>query len=121
MKDSPDIVEYVGKNRNAVGIVGVGWLKGVESDVKALSLSRPGVAADSTQPVGKAYSPHQAYVYQGYYPVSTPVTMYTRDLDRSVSLGFISFATGPFGQKVFLNNGLVPVTMPVRLIQLTSE
>ncbi|MFZ1851953.1 MAG: substrate-binding domain-containing protein [Nitrosomonas sp.] len=121
MKDSPDIVEYVGKTRNAVGIVGVGWLKGVESEVKAIGLSRPGVAADSTQPVGKAYSPHQAYVYQGYYPASTPVTMYTRDLDRTVSLGFISFATGPFGQKVFLNNGLVPVTMPVRLIQLTSE
>jgi phosphate transport system substrate-binding protein len=121
MKSSSDIVEHVRATKNAVGIVGVGWLKGVESDVTALGLARPGVAADSTEPVGKAYSPHQAYVYKGYYPVSTPVYMYTRDLDRSVSLGFISFAAGPFGQKVFLNNGLVPVTMPVRLIQLTSE
>lgn len=121
MTSSSDIVEYVAKTRGAVGIVGVGWLKGVESDVKVVALSRPGVAADSTQPAGKAYTPHQAYVYKGYYPAATPVTMYTRDLDRTVSLGFISFATGPFGQKVFLNNGLVPVTMPVRLIQLTSE
>jgi phosphate transport system substrate-binding protein len=121
MKTSMDVVEYVTKTRGAAGIVGVAWLKGVENDVKVLALSRPGVAADSTQPVGKAYTPHQAYVYKGYYPAATPVTMYTRDLDRTVSLGFISFATGPFGQKVFLNNGLVPVTMPVRLIQLTSE
>ncbi len=121
MASSSDIVEYVAKTPGAVGIVGVGWLKGVESDVKPVALSRPGVAADSSQPVGKAYTPHQAYVYKGYYPAATPVTMYTRDLDRTVSLGFISFATGPFGQKVFLNNGLVPVTMPVRLIQLTSE
>ncbi len=121
MASSSDIVDYVHKTRNAVGLVGVGWLKGVEQDVKVLALSRPGVAADSTQPVGKAYTPHQAYVHRGYYPVATPVFMYTRDLDRTVSLGFISFATGPIGQKVFLNNGLVPVTMPVRLIQLTSE
>ncbi|MBK7258625.1 MAG: substrate-binding domain-containing protein [Ignavibacteriae bacterium] len=121
MTSSSDIVEYVAKTPGAAGIVGVGWLKGVESDVKVIGLSRPGVTPDSTQPAGKAYAPHQAYVYQGYYPASTPVTMYTRDLDRTVSLGFISFAAGPFGQKVFLNSGLVPVTMPVRLIQLTSE
>lgn len=121
MKSSSDIVEHVRATKNAVGIVGVGWLKGVSSDVTTLGLARPGVAADSTEPVGKAYTPHQGYIYKGYYPVSTPVTIYTRDLDRTVSLGFISFAAGPFGQKVFLNHGLVPVTMPVRLIQLTSE
>jgi phosphate transport system substrate-binding protein len=121
MASSSDIVDYVHKTRDAVGLIGVGWLKGVEHDVKTLGISRPGVAADSTQPAGKAYTPHQGYVYKGYYPVTTPVYMYTRDLDRTVSLGFISFATGPLGQKVFLNSGLVPVTMPVRLIQLTSE
>lgn len=118
---SSDVIEYVRARPGSAGIVNVGWLKGVEQDVKVLGLSRPGVAADSTQPAGKSYTPHQAYVHKGYYPVSTPVYIYTRDLDRSVSLGFISFAAGPAGQKVFLNNGMVPVTMPVRLIQLTSE
>lgn len=121
MASSSDIVDYVHKTRNAVGLIGVGWLKGVETDVRTIAIARPGVAADSTQPPGKPYTPHQGYVYKGYYPVATPVYMYTRDLDRTVSLGFISFATGPIGQKVFLNSGLVPVTMPVRLIQLTSE
>ncbi len=121
MASSGKLVEYVRTTRNAVGIVGVGWLKGSEADVSVLGLSRPGVMPDSTQPVGRAYTPAQAYVYKGYYPLSTPVYIYTRDTDRSISLGFISFAASVQGQKIFLDNGLVPVTMPVRLIQLTSE
>jgi phosphate transport system substrate-binding protein len=47
--------------------------------------------------------------------------VYTRDVERNISVGFISFAASVEGQKVFLNSGLVPVTMPVRLVQLTSE
>ena len=118
---SSDLIEHVRTTRNALGIVGIGWLKGIGQDVSVLGLSRPGVAADSTQSVGRAYTPAQGYVYKGYYPVSSPVYIYTREIDRNISLGFISFATSVEGQKVFLDNGLVPVTMPVRLIQLTSE
>jgi phosphate transport system substrate-binding protein len=121
MESSSALVEHVRTTKNALGIVGVGWLKGVEKEVSVLGLSRPGVMPDSTQPVGKAYTPAQAYVHQGYYPVSAPVFIYTRDVDRNISLGFISFAASIQGQKVFLDNGLVPVTMPVRLVQLTSE
>lgn len=118
---SGDLMEHVRSTRNALGVVNVAWLKGADQDFQVIGLSRPGVAADSTQPAGKAYTPIQGYVYQGYYPVSTPVNIYTREVNRDVSLGFISFANGVQGQKVFLNSGLVPVTMPVRLIHLSSE
>ena len=118
---SGSLVEYVRTRRNAIGVVNVAWLKGVDQEFRIMGLSRPGVAADSTQAIGKAYTPVQGYVYKGYYPISTPVKIYSRELNRDLSLGFISFATGIQGQKVLLNSGLVPVTMPVRLIQLTSE
>jgi len=118
---SGDLMEYVRTRRSAIGVANVAWLKGVDQEFRVMGLSRPGVAADSTQPIGKAYTPVQGYVYKGYYPISTPLNIYTRELNRDLSLGFISFATGIHGQKVFLNSGLVPVTMPVRLIQLTSE
>jgi|WetSurMetagenome_2_1015567.scaffolds.fasta_scaffold09966_4 phosphate transport system substrate-binding protein len=118
---SGDLMEHVRSTRNAIGVTNVAWLMGVEQEFSLIGLSRPGVAADSTQRVGKAYTPVQGYVYKGYYPLSTPVNMYSRELNRDVSMGFIAFATGIQGQKVFLKSGLVPVTMPVRLIQLTSE
>jgi phosphate transport system substrate-binding protein len=115
------LMEHVRLTRNAIGVANVAWMKGADQDFRVIALSRPGVAADSSQPVGKAYTPVQGYVYKGYYPLSTPVNIYSREINRDVALGFISFANGVSGQKVFLNSGLVPVTMPVRLIQLTSE
>jgi phosphate transport system substrate-binding protein len=118
---SGDLMEHIRSTRNALGVVNVAWLKGADQDFNVIALSRPGVAADSTQPVGKAYTPIQGYVYSGYYALSTPVNIYTRELNRDVSVGFISFANSVLGQKVFLNSGLVPVTMPVRLIHLSSE
>jgi len=114
-------IEYVRTHRGAVGLVGVNWLRGMDKDLTVMSLGMPGARPDSTKPPGQYYSPAQAYVYKGWYPISSPVFIYSREIDRNVALGFISFvASGP-GQKVFLNNGLVPVTMPVRLVQITSQ
>jgi phosphate transport system substrate-binding protein len=118
---SAGVIAQVARTKSALGIVGINWLRGRETFVSVLSISRPGVQPDSTEPVGAAYSPAQAYVFKGYYPITSPVYIFTREVERDVSLGFISFAASAQGQKVFLMNGLVPVTMPVRLVQLTSE
>ena len=114
-------MDYVRSHRGAIGLVGVNWLRGVDQDFTVIALGTPGVRPDSTESPGKYYAPVQAYVYKGYYPVTTPIYIYSREIDRNIALGFISFVTSGPGQKVFLNNGLVPATMPVRLVQLTSQ
>jgi phosphate transport system substrate-binding protein len=114
-------IEYVRSHRGALGLVGTNWLRGMDQDLTVMALGTPGVRPDSTEPAGQYYSPAQAYVYKGWYPITTPVYIYSREIDRNVALGFISFVTSGQGQKVFLNNGLVPATMPVRLVQLTSQ
>lgn len=118
---SSELVEHVRKTPAALGIVNLSWLKGVTQEVTVMSLGTPGVAADSTEPPGKFYSPAQAYIYQGYYPLTTPVYIYAREVPSDLTTGFIAFVSSPPGQKVFLNNGLVPQTQPVRLVQLTSD
>lgn len=114
-------IAYVRLHRGAIGLVGVNWLRGEDQDLTIMSLGTPGVRVDSTEPPGQYYSPAQAYVYKGWYPIKASVYIYSREVDRNVALGFISFVTSGPGQKVFLNNGLVPVTMPVRLVNLTSQ
>lgn len=121
MASSPEVFDYVRTTPTALGILDVSWLRGVASEVTVLSLGTPGVAPDSTQRPGAFYSPAQAYIYKDYYPITTPVYIYSREQTRDVSLGFISFVAGAEGQKVILNSGIVPVTMPVRLIHLTAE
>jgi len=118
---SAELASYVAATRGAIGILGLNWLAGIDPGVTVISLASPAMRPDSTCAPGEYYSPHPAYVYQGYYPVIAPVYVYTRDIEQDVSMGFIAFLTSAAGQKVFQNDGLVPATMPVRLVHLTSQ
>ena len=70
---------------------------------------------------GQYYTPAQAYVFLQYYKFIAPVYIYSREIDRSVGLGFISFVSSAPGQKIIQEGGLVPARMPVRIVQLTSN
>jgi phosphate transport system substrate-binding protein len=81
------------------------------------------LAVENTDSTGARIfvTPHQGYVYQGTYPLHYPVYFYWTAEGRSVATGFITFvASGP-GQKIITDAGLVPATMPVRLVQLKQQ
>ena len=118
---SKELLEFVRTRKNAIGLIGLSWLKGVEQDLTVFALGNSSTRADSTEPVGKYYSPAQAYVYKGYYPITRAIYIYTREVKRDVGLGFIAYVSSAQGQKIFLNRGLVPITMPVRIVELTSK
>jgi phosphate transport system substrate-binding protein len=121
MKSSGDLVRYVAQTPNSLGIVGMAWLKGFDKRVNIVELGGATYHPDTTRAAGQYYAPAQAYVFQEYYPINTPVYIYSRAVERDLGLGFISYATSAVGQKVITREGLVPVTMPVRLVQLTSD
>jgi phosphate transport system substrate-binding protein len=120
-RSSRQLVDFVRTTPNAIGIVGLAWLKGYDREVRVFALGGPDFRPDSTLPAGQYYSPVQAHVYRGFYPLTRPVFLYSREVIRDVGYGFISYATSATGQKLFLENGLVPVTMPVRLVEITSK
>lgn len=130
-KDFGRTVEYVDSSAQrvvrvantpgAIGIVAVDYLHGMEGSVNVLAVGGPTYRPDTTSAPGQYYQPWQAYMFLGYYPINTPVYMYSRVVDPDISLGFISFVCSGPGQKIIQNNGLVPVTMPVRLVSLTSH
>jgi phosphate transport system substrate-binding protein len=117
---SAEIVQTVARTPDAIGIAPLNWLKGA-GDVTVMAVGGPGFRPDTTVPPGKYFSPAQAYLYLYYYPLSAPVYIYTREVTRDLGLGFIAFVSSPPGQKVFQEAGMVPKTMPVRLIQLSSR
>lgn len=117
---SPEMVEFVSAHADAIGMLGLNWLNDNKDKVKVLELADPD-APDSLGTRGKYFLPHQAYVFQGYYPLTRVIYFYSRADLYSVGIGFVSFVTSAPGQKIVLNSGLVPATMPVRLVQLSSE
>jgi phosphate transport system substrate-binding protein len=116
-----DLLAYCRKTQGAVGIIGLNQLGANTEGVSVIDVATSAMRPDSTFAPGEYYSPHPAYVYQGYYPVVAPVYVYTRNIEQDVSMGFIAFLTSVAGQRVFQNDGLVPATMPVRLVHLTSQ
>ena len=93
-----------------------GWAAGVPSaaPVRALAI----VAADSLG-LAEPRALHQANIHLGLYPLHYPI--YVVFNSRSLlAAGFSAFVASAPGQKLLLDAGLVPATMPVRLVQLSE-
>lgn len=117
---SPEMIQYVAAHPHALGLLGMNWLNANKDRVKALELADPD-APDSLGTRGKYFSPHPAYVYQRFYPITRGIYIYSRADAFSVGNGFLGFVNNSEGQKIIQNAGLVPATMPVRLVQVTGQ
>ncbi len=120
VKTSPEMLDFVAERPRAIGMVGINWVSDKKENVRIVSLMDP-QAPDSLGIKGEYILPYQAYLYKGFYPLTRDVYIYSRSDNFSPAAGFLSFVTSAPGQKIVLNNGLVPATMPVRLVELTNK
>ena len=111
-----EIVLYVARTPRAIGVVTISAIRDSIANVKTLAVES--LNKEAPTPFVKL---HQANVYRDYYPLHYPVYLYSTAKLASVASGFSAFVASVPGQKILLNAGLVPATMPVRLVQLTQE
>lgn len=124
LKNSEEVLEFVSKTPNALGIIGVSWISNPKDTtnltfddkirVMSVSLENPAFADES-------YKPHAAYLALGYYPLVRNVYMLLTDVRGGLPAGFASFVGGDTGQRIILKTGLVPATKPMRLISLKDK
>lgn len=117
---SAQMMNEIRNNKNAIGISNLSWLSTgkhdtLDSTVVPVRVSR--IYTNGFQ------SPeyiqfHQGLIYNGTYPYIRDVWVLTLEQDINLATGFINFLVSSAGQQVVLKNGLVPVTQPVRTIQL---
>jgi len=116
---STQMLEMVRANKNSIGITNLGWMsKGnqdsLDSTVKPLRISR--IYSNGKQEDFAELQ--QGLVFTRKYPYLRKIIAYTTVLDIQLSTGWITFLRNKDGQKVFLERGLVPITQPVKVIQL---
>ena len=116
-----DVFRAVKDHPNTIGFVSIAMLPRIPSDVKVLEIGDPAIHSGETLAEMEYFSPHPAYIYKKLYPLSRTIYCYTHNGGRGVALGFLSFAAGSDGQKIITSNGLVPATVPVRLVQLSTQ
>lgn len=104
---STQLVDLISSRPNAIGFVGLAWKN---DNVKVLDVSHN----DSSAFV----APYQASIYQGDYPLRRTIQIMSTDTGYAgLATGFVTFLTSAQGQKVVRDFGLVPVTMPVKIVR----
>ena len=115
------VISFVAGHSNAIGFVAQAWVSSTPPKTRILDIGDPNFRRDSTNTELEYFPPLQAHVYRNYYPLRRTLYLFSKNAGTGVGIGFTAFVTGGQGQNIFLKNGLVPATMPVRLIQLQSQ
>ncbi|HNP48911.1 MAG TPA: substrate-binding domain-containing protein [Bacteroidia bacterium] len=118
-----DVVDYVSQNPRALGVVSVNWISDKDDPEVNSFLSKIKVAeissADSTA-AHEYYKPYQAYIALKQYPFTRDVLIVIREGRNGLGTGFASFAVGDQGQRLVRLMGMLPATMPIRIIKVNS-
>ncbi|POY37085.1 phosphate ABC transporter substrate-binding protein, PhoT family [Solitalea longa] len=125
VKTNKEVIEYVSTHKNSLGIIGVNWISDADDSAVTGFLKKVKIAAiapDDGQPgSGQFRKPYQAYIAQGFYPLVRRVYLLSRESYMGLGTGFAAFIAGDKGQRIVLKSGLVPATMPVRLVQISDN
>jgi phosphate transport system substrate-binding protein len=117
-----DVAEYVSKNKNAIGVISVNWISDRDdemtdqflSKVRVVELSPP----DSSLQSNDFFKPYQAYIYLKQYPLIRDVYIISREGRNGLGTGFAAFVAGDQGQRIIRLMGMLPATMPVRMVKV---
>jgi phosphate transport system substrate-binding protein len=120
--NNAEVINFVEKNRGAIGVISVNWVSDKEDTVSHAFLKRVRVAAVSksgNNGLGaEFYTPHPGYIAEGFCPFTREVYCINRQAYMGLAYGISSFIAGEKGQLIVLHSGMVPATMPVRLVEV---
>ena len=116
---SRKLLETIAQHENGLGFVSSTWLDSCAAarEVLAGKIKVLKLAPDTT---ANYVALCQAAVYRGDYPLCRTIYLFSRDRRLGPAAGLIAFVTSAIGQKLMLNAGLVPVTMPVKLVKFRN-
>lgn len=119
VKSNAKVVEYVSKNQMALGLIDLSWISDQDDSTANEFLEIINVLAIRSD--SGYYQPYQAYIAQGKYPLSRDVILISREARSGLASGFMAFVASDRGQRIVLKSGLVPATMPIRILEVNHE
>ncbi len=119
VNNNASVVEYVSKTPRALGLIDVSWISDRDDSTTNSFLNSIRVLAVSRD--SGSFQPYQAYLAQGSYPLIRDIIMITREARSGLGNGFMAFVASDKGQRIVLKSGLVPATMPIRIVEINHE
>ena len=116
-----EVINYVENHPEAIGIISVNWISDPRDSISHSFLSKIKVVSVTSEYNSEGsdfYSPHPAYIANQNYPFTREVYTINRESFAGLGTGFTSFVAGDAGQRIILKMGMLPATMPVRLVEV---
>lgn len=116
-KTVEEIITYLNKNNNAIGVVGINWMVQPDEQIKegVKKLRSMLVYNDSLK---NYYSPSQSSIADKSYPLVRTINIIDVQGKTGLGTGFANFAASDKGQRIVLKSGLMPVNLPKREINI---
>lgn len=117
VNSNPEVIDYVSKNKGALGFISVNWISDLDDPKVQESLKNIKVLAVSKGD-SPAVKPEQAHIKLKDYPFTRDIYMISRQTRAGLGMGFVSFVAGEKGQLMILKAGLTPGFPPERTIKI---
>lgn len=114
-KTNEDVIRYVAKNEQMIGIVGINYIFQPVPEMTKYS-NEIRVLQVKNNRDNRYYSPSQNNIAEGKYPLARDLYLVNCQGFSGLGMGFASFIAGETGQRIVLKSGLVPVRFPSRKI-----
>ena len=110
---SAEVVNYVEKTKNAIGIIGSNWLNDARDTTNVTFKKNIQVMNVCSVPGAKAgemnsWKPYQLYLLNGNYPFARTIYALLVDPFHGLPVGFANFMQSPQGQRIILKSALLP-------------
>ncbi|HVO75593.1 MAG TPA: substrate-binding domain-containing protein [Ignavibacteriaceae bacterium] len=121
LDSSTAVINYVSKEKNTIGVIGVNWISDRDDTTNLNFLKTVKVLEVALTDTSEYYKPYQAYIAQKSYPLWREVYIISKEAYAGLGTGLTAFIASEKGQRIVLKFGLVPATMPVRLVEVINE
>jgi phosphate transport system substrate-binding protein len=118
LNSNKEVIKYVIKHPNAIGIVSVAWIKRPTPDISAdvAALKVMGVSQNG----GTYNKPSQSNLKMGEYPLIRDLYLINCQGRAGLGTGFAAFLAGEVGQRIILKSGLAPDSLSSRQIMIRN-
>ncbi|MES1217885.1 MAG: substrate-binding domain-containing protein [Bacteroidota bacterium] len=123
-KTSEEVLEYVSKNPDAVGFLGVNWIGNPEDSTQLSFLTKVKIARlESADVPGAFVQPVPYMIYTLRYPLVRDLVYIMKEKHNGLAHGFASFLSGEKGQLIFKRAYLAPMQKDLRIrpVKLRDE
>ena len=108
-RSSEAVLDYVAKNPNAIGFIGVSWIGNPEDTSQLSFLKKIRVAnVECTDIPGAFVKAYQANIYIKRYPMVRDLVYILKENYKGLGTGFANFMSGEIGQLIFKRAYLAP-------------